>query len=37
VSERFWLGMAVIFIRGALNGRFALSMEYARQWKSENT
>lgn len=35
--ERFWLGMAIIFISGILNGGFALPMKYARNWKWENT
>jgi L-rhamnose-H+ transport protein len=36
MSDHFWLGMAVIFIGGALNGSFALPMKYTRQWKWEN-
>jgi L-rhamnose-H+ transport protein len=35
--ERFWLGMAIIFISGIFNGSFALPMKYARNWKWENT
>jgi hypothetical protein len=35
--ERFWLGMAIIFISGIPNGSFALPMKYARHWKWENT
>ena len=35
--ERFWLGMAIIFTSGILNGGFALPMKYARNWKWENT
>jgi L-rhamnose-H+ transport protein len=37
MSDHFWLGMAVIFISGALNGAFALPMKFTRQWKWENT
>ena len=37
MSDHFWLGMAVIFISGALNGSFPLPMKYTRQWKWENT
>ncbi|HZP01642.1 MAG TPA: L-rhamnose/proton symporter RhaT, partial [Terriglobia bacterium] len=37
MSEHFWLGMAIIFVSGALNGSFALPMKYTRQWKWENT
>jgi len=33
----FWLGMAIIFVSGALNGTFALPMKYSRRWKWENT
>ena len=32
MSDHFWLGMAVIFISGALNGSFPLPMKYTRQW-----
>ncbi len=35
--EHFWLGMAIIFVSGALNGSFALPMKYSRRWKWENT
>ena len=35
--EQFWLGMAIIFVSGILNGSFALPMKYARNWKWENT
>ena len=35
--ERFWLGMAIIFISGILNGSFALPLKYAKHWKWENT
>ncbi|HVB29195.1 MAG TPA: L-rhamnose/proton symporter RhaT [Terriglobia bacterium] len=35
--EHFWLGMAIIFLSGALNGSFALPMKYARHWRWENT
>jgi L-rhamnose-H+ transport protein len=37
MSDHFWLGMAVIFVSGALNGAFALPMKYTRRWKWENT
>jgi L-rhamnose-H+ transport protein len=37
MADHFWLGMAVIFIGGALNGSFPLPMKYTRQWKWENT
>jgi L-rhamnose-H+ transport protein len=37
MGDHFWLGMAVIFISGALNGSFPLPMKYTRQWKWENT
>ena len=35
--EKFWMGMAIIFVSGTLNGSFALPMKYARRWKWENT
>ena len=35
--EHFSLGMAIIFVCGALNGSFALPMKYARRWSWENT
>ncbi|MCL5006148.1 MAG: hypothetical protein M1404_06405 [Acidobacteria bacterium] len=35
--DHFWLGMAVIFLSGALNGSFALPMKYTRRWRWENT
>jgi len=37
MADHFWLGMAIIFISGALNGSFPLPMKYTRQWKWENT
>jgi L-rhamnose-H+ transport protein len=37
VIEHFWLGMAVIFLSGALNGSFALPMKHTRHWRWENT
>ena len=37
MTDHFWLGMAVIFISGGLNGSFPLPMKYTRQWKWENT
>jgi len=36
MAEHFWLGMALIFLGGAMNGCFPLPMKYAR-WKWENT
>lgn len=35
--EKFWLGMAIIFVGGIFNGSFALPMKYTRHWKWENT
>jgi L-rhamnose-H+ transport protein len=35
--EKFWLGMAIIFISGILNGSFALPLKYSKRWKWENT
>jgi L-rhamnose-H+ transport protein len=35
--ERFWLGMAIIFFSGILNGSFALPLKYSKRWKWENT
>jgi L-rhamnose-H+ transport protein len=35
--EKYWLGMALIFISGLFNGTFALPMKYSRHWKWENT
>jgi L-rhamnose-H+ transport protein len=37
MNDHFWLGMAIIFISGALNGAFPLPMKYTRVWKWENT
>jgi L-rhamnose-H+ transport protein len=37
MAEKFWLGMAFIFLAGIFNGSFALPMKYARHWKWENT
>jgi L-rhamnose-H+ transport protein len=37
MGDHFWLGMAVIFLSGVLNGSFALPMKYTRQWRWENT
>jgi L-rhamnose-H+ transport protein len=37
VVERFWLGMAIIFCGGILNGGFALPLKYSKRWKWENT
>jgi len=37
MAEQFSLGMAIIFVSGALNGSFALPMKYARRWNWENT
>lgn len=36
MTEHFWLGLAVIFVSGALNGSFPLPMKYAR-WPWQNT
>jgi len=36
MTEHFWLGMAIIFVGGILNGSFPLPMKYAR-WRWENT
>ncbi len=36
MSDHFWLGMAVIFVSGTLNGSFPLPMKYTREWKWEN-
>jgi L-rhamnose-H+ transport protein len=36
VAEHFSLGMATIFVSGALNGTFAFPMKYARRWSWEN-
>lgn len=35
--EKFWMGMAIIFVSGTSNESFALPMKYARRWKWENT
>ena len=35
--EEFWLGMAIIFFSGVLNGSFALGRKYSTRWKRENT
>ncbi len=35
--EKFWLGMAIIFISGICNGSFALPLKYTKTWKWENT
>jgi L-rhamnose-H+ transport protein len=37
MSGHFWLGMAIIFVSGALNGSFAFPMKYSRRWRWENT
>ena len=37
MAEHFWLGMAIIFLSGALNGSFALPLKSARHWRWENT
>lgn len=36
MTEHFWLGMAMIFLGGTLNGSFALPMKYSRLWRWEN-
>ena len=35
--EKLWLGMAIIFASGVLNGSFALPLKYSVSWKWENT
>ena len=37
MTEHFWLGAAIIFLGGAMNGSFALPMKYAKAWRWENT
>lgn len=37
MTEKFWLGMAVVFVSGIFGGGFALPMKYMRHWKWENT
>jgi L-rhamnose-H+ transport protein len=37
MAEKFWLGMAIIFVSGILNGSFALPLKYTKRWKWENT
>ncbi len=37
MTDRFWLGMFVIFVSGILNGSFPLPMKYSRHWRWENT
>jgi L-rhamnose-H+ transport protein len=37
LSEHFSLGMAIIFLSGALNGSFAFPMKHSRHWAWENT
>ena len=37
MSGHFWLGMAVIFVSGVLNGSFPAPMKYSRRWRWENT
>ncbi len=37
MSGHFWLGMAIIFISGVLNGSFPAPMKYSRRWRWENT
>jgi L-rhamnose-H+ transport protein len=36
MAESFWLGMAIVFISGAVNGSFPLPMKYSREWPWEN-
>ena len=37
MSSHFWLGMAIIFVSGVLNGSFPAPMKYSRRWRWENT
>jgi L-rhamnose-H+ transport protein len=37
MSGHFWLGMAIIFVSGVLNGSFPAPMKYSRRWRWENT
>jgi L-rhamnose-H+ transport protein len=37
MAEHFWVGAALIFLSGAMNGSFALPMKYAKTWRWENT
>ena len=37
MSRHFWLGMAIIFVSGVLNGSFPAPMKYSRRWRWENT
>jgi L-rhamnose-H+ transport protein len=37
MSGHFWLGMAIIFVSGVLNGGFPVPMKYSRRWRWENT
>jgi L-rhamnose-H+ transport protein len=37
MSGHFWLGMAIIFVSGVLNGSFPAPMKYSRRWQWENT
>ncbi len=37
MNNHFWLGMAIIFGSGILNGSFPLPRKYSRFWKWENT
>ena len=33
MSGHFWLGMAIIFVSGVLNGSFPAPMKYSRRWQ----
>jgi L-rhamnose-H+ transport protein len=37
MTDRFWLGMIIILLGGALNGSFALPMKTQLRWSWENT
>jgi L-rhamnose-H+ transport protein len=37
MTNRSWLGIAIILVSGVLNGSFPLPMKYSRYWKWENT
>jgi L-rhamnose-H+ transport protein len=36
MTESFWLGMAIVFMSGTINGCFPLPMKYSRDWAWEN-
>ena len=35
MAESFWLGMAIVFMSGTINGSFPLPMKCSRQWAWE--